>query len=87
MLSAPVLAAAEQAPVQGKGLQHLLTDQNGVTHLFESQSAGFLLLMFAGLGLLLALTPCVLPMRLSKDEMSLLFLGLSIIPWREAVTI
>ncbi|MCW5584073.1 MAG: protein-disulfide reductase DsbD, partial [Gammaproteobacteria bacterium] len=40
----------------------LLTDQNDVHHLFSSQSLGVMLLIFAGLGLLLAFTPCVLPM-------------------------
>lgn len=40
----------------------LLTDQNGVKNLLGSQHLGMLLLIFAGLGLLLAFTPCVLPM-------------------------
>lgn len=40
----------------------LLTDQNGVDTLLQNQGIGVLLLIFVGLGLLLAFTPCVLPM-------------------------
>lgn len=42
----------------------LLTDQNGVGALLNHQrlSSAIMLLVFAGLGLLLAFTPCVLPM-------------------------
>ncbi|HEX4044362.1 MAG TPA: protein-disulfide reductase DsbD, partial [Gammaproteobacteria bacterium] len=40
----------------------LLTDQNGIVTVLQSQHFGIVLLIFAGLGLLLALTPCVLPM-------------------------
>lgn len=43
-------------------LQTLLTDQNGVRALFGSQHFFIMLLIFTGLGLLLAFTPCVLPM-------------------------
>lgn len=42
--------------------QSLLKDQNGVRALFASKQLGVMLLIFAGLGLLLAFTPCVLPM-------------------------
>lgn len=40
----------------------LLTNQNGVRDLLNTQHFGIMLLIFAGLGLLLAFTPCVLPM-------------------------
>lgn len=40
----------------------LLTDQNSVRDIFNSQHFGVMLLVFAGLGLLLAFTPCVWPM-------------------------
>lgn len=43
-------------------LSSLLTNQNGVQALFQTQHLGLLLLIFVGLGLLLAFTPCVLPM-------------------------
>lgn len=43
-------------------LSNLLTNQNGIAALFGSQHFGITLLIFAGLGLLLAFTPCVLPM-------------------------
>jgi thiol:disulfide interchange protein DsbD len=43
-------------------LQTLSQDQNSVRDLLSSQSLGVMLLIFAGLGLLLAFTPCVLPM-------------------------
>jgi len=39
-----------------------VTDQNGVRMLLATQHLGMLLLIFTGLGLLLAFTPCVLPM-------------------------
>src|SRR3990167_3262720 len=42
--------------------QHLLTNQNNVQSLFYNQHTGVMLLLFVGLGLLLAFTPCVLPM-------------------------
>jgi thiol:disulfide interchange protein DsbD len=40
----------------------LLTDQNGVGFLLENHPFNVMLLIFLGLGLLLAFTPCVLPM-------------------------
>lgn len=40
----------------------LLTDQQDVQKLFANQNFGLMLLIFLGLGLLLAFTPCVLPM-------------------------
>ena len=43
-------------------LQSLLTDQNGVRALFSGTHLGVMMLIFMGLGLLLAFTPCVLPM-------------------------
>lgn len=43
-------------------LPSLLTDQNGIAALFGAQHFGVTLLVFAGLGLLLSFTPCVLPM-------------------------
>lgn len=50
-------------PPQFQGsLQTLLTDQNGVRDLLNSQRLSVMLLLFAGLGFLLAFTPCVLPM-------------------------
>lgn len=49
-------------PNKKLSLNALLTDQNGVGKLLEHQSYTVLLFIFAGLGLLLAFTPCVLPM-------------------------
>jgi len=43
-------------------LNMLLTNQNDVGRLLEHHPPGVLLLIFLGLGLLLAFTPCVLPM-------------------------
>lgn len=43
-------------------LQSLLTDQFSVKALFDSTHFGMTLLIFFGMGLLLAFTPCVLPM-------------------------
>ena len=43
-------------------LTTLATDQNKVDTLLANASFGMLMLIFAGLGLLLAFTPCVLPM-------------------------
>lgn len=43
-------------------LRTLLTDQNGVLALFNIQNLGIQLIIFVVLGLLLAFTPCVLPM-------------------------
>jgi thiol:disulfide interchange protein DsbD len=40
----------------------LLTDQNGVGMLLQDHPFNIMLLIFSGLGLLLAFTPCVLPM-------------------------
>ena len=40
----------------------LLTDQNGVKSVLNHSHFAFMLFVFAGLGLLLAFTPCVLPM-------------------------
>jgi thiol:disulfide interchange protein DsbD len=41
---------------------HILSEQDYATQLFSSQHVVFVLLGFLGLGLLLAFTPCVLPM-------------------------
>ena len=43
-------------------LQSLSQNQNGVRALFDTEYLGVILLIFTGLGLLLAFTPCVLPM-------------------------
>lgn len=40
----------------------LLTDQNHIEEMLSNQPAAVLMLIFLGLGLLLAFTPCVLPM-------------------------
>ena len=52
------------APITSTGtsLQTLLTDQNSVRSLLDAKHLGVVLLVFAMLGLLLAFTPCVLPM-------------------------
>lgn len=47
---------------QSSSLQMLLTDQYGVNELLYTQHIAVIILLFAGLGLLLSLTPCVLPM-------------------------
>lgn len=47
---------------QDRSFQSLLTDHDSVRALFQSQHPAVLLLVFVGLGLLLAFTPCVLPM-------------------------
>lgn len=49
-------------PNAAEKFQALLTNQNSVRDLFHTQSLSVMLLIFAGLGLLLAFTPCVLPM-------------------------
>lgn len=43
-------------------LSSLMTNQNDVASLFANMNASVLFLIFLGLGLLLAFTPCVLPM-------------------------
>lgn len=55
-------AATTAAVSSSESLHTLLTNQNGVQELLKSQHIAVLLLIFAGLGLLLAFTPCVLPM-------------------------
>ncbi|MBV9576199.1 MAG: protein-disulfide reductase DsbD, partial [Gammaproteobacteria bacterium] len=40
----------------------LLTDQNQIRSLFSTEHFGVILILFVGIGLLLAFTPCVLPM-------------------------
>jgi thiol:disulfide interchange protein DsbD len=42
--------------------QSLLTDQNSIRNILGSQNMFVMLIIFAGLGLLLAFTPCILPM-------------------------
>jgi thiol:disulfide interchange protein DsbD len=49
-------------PLPSLSLHTLLKDQNGVHALLDSHKLGVLLLIFICLGLLLTLTPCVLPM-------------------------
>lgn len=51
-----------QTNVATPSIKTLLTDQNRVNALLASQHLGMMLLIFLGLGLLLAFTPCVLPM-------------------------
>ncbi|RDI38054.1 protein-disulfide reductase DsbD [Aquicella lusitana] len=53
---------ATSASPAAASFSSLLTDQNGVQTLLESQRFFVMLLVFAGLGLLLSLTPCVWPM-------------------------
>jgi thiol:disulfide interchange protein DsbD len=48
--------------VTNQGISALLTDQYGVQTLLAYENRGWLLLIFLGLGMLLAFTPCVLPM-------------------------
>ena len=43
-------------------IQSLATSQNDILSLLRTQHIGIMLLLFAGLGILLAFTPCVLPM-------------------------
>jgi thiol:disulfide interchange protein DsbD len=47
------------APIQ---YQNLMTNQNEVKSLLDSTQYGVMVLIFLGIGLLLAFTPCVLPM-------------------------
>ncbi len=42
-------------------MQSLLTNQHGITLFLKASSMSLVLLMFVGLGLLLAFTPCILP--------------------------
>ena len=48
--------------VTNQGIRSLLTDQYGVQMLLADEHRGLLLLIFLGLGVLMAFTPCVLPM-------------------------
>lgn len=48
--------------VTHQGISALLTDQYGVQTLLADEHRGLLLLIFLGLGILMAFTPCVLPM-------------------------
>lgn len=51
------------APITNQtAMQSVLTDQNAVQSLFGNHNLIVTLLIFAGIGLLLAFTPCVLPM-------------------------
>lgn len=43
-------------------IKSLLTDQHGIQNILQSQNYAIIMLLFLGLGLLLAFTPCVLPM-------------------------
>lgn len=58
----PIKPSVAKSASSAKSFESLLTDQKGVSKLFENQNMIVLLLIFAGLGLLLAFTPCVLPM-------------------------
>lgn len=55
-------ASASNVIVTHQGISTLLTDQYGVQTLLASEQRGLLLLIFLGIGILLAFTPCVLPM-------------------------
>lgn len=57
-----VEGAASNNVVTNQGISALLTDQYGVQNLLASEHRPFLLLIFLGLGILMAFTPCVLPM-------------------------
>ena len=48
--------------VTNQSISELVTDQYGVQSILAHDQHGFLLLIFLGLGILLAFTPCVLPM-------------------------
>lgn len=48
--------------VTHEGISALLTDQYGIQTLLAYEHRGLLLLIFLGLGILMAFTPCVLPM-------------------------
>jgi thiol:disulfide interchange protein DsbD len=54
--------AAQASSLSSFSLSSLLTDQNSVRALFASQHLAGMLLIFMALGLLLAFTPCILPM-------------------------
>lgn len=56
------LNQAKQTPSSYHALQTLLSDQNSIRDLFNAQSVAMMMLIFLGLGLLLAFTPCILPM-------------------------
>lgn len=58
--ASPATNVSESKP--SFSLVTLLTDQNGVQTLLQGQHSFMLLLLFLSLGLLLAFTPCVLPM-------------------------
>jgi thiol:disulfide interchange protein DsbD len=53
----PVMLAAQ--PIS---LQHILTDQQQVQNFLQTSHLSVVLLVFLGIGVLLAFTPCVLPM-------------------------
>lgn len=55
-------AARLPVPASTFALRTLLIDQNEVKTVLGTYPMSFLLLIFAGLGLLLAFTPCILPM-------------------------
>ncbi len=57
-LASPTLIKEPSSP----SLHGLLTDQNGVHALLATQHLAVLMVIFLGLGILLAFTPCVLPM-------------------------
>lgn len=63
--SANASTAATSPPAaasSSSSFQALLTDQNGVRNVFGNYHLGGMLLIFLCIGLLLAFTPCVLPM-------------------------
>ena len=56
------LASSNQARDPSQNFLTLLTDQQGIQSILQSKGYAFITLLFLGLGLLLAFTPCVLPM-------------------------
>ena len=60
--SASTATASANRVVTPHSISALMTDQYGVQSLLADENRGFLLLVFLGLGILLAFTPCVLPM-------------------------
>src|SRR5579885_767377 len=56
------ISANNASSAASSSFQTLLTDQNGVRNLLGTHDLGVMLLIFLGMGFLLAFTPCVLPM-------------------------
>lgn len=59
----PMLSTASQIKVEGsQSVIGNTTDSDGIRHLFEQRNFWLVIAAFLGLGLLLAFTPCMLPM-------------------------